>query len=571
MPGPAPISAPASTATPIVVGGKVTGYSDGTGPEGNTPAQAAAKPQGSQVFGVATPPSPLLVTSSQSRTQYNNNVTGLNTALNGATASSTNPSIVDYLKSSGLPSDYASRSALATSKGIQGYTGSASQNTQLLQMLQQKEGSSDTTTPPNPQNPVTPSVTDTPVTPQTPVTPPGTSSDSPATGADDVTKNADGSTNDPNDPTSGLPPSIANAYKDTLTQQDQNITDAQTTLEQAKATLTNDPAATQAASLIQQQYGVLIDAMKAKNNILLGSAKVNAARNGSLQYANDMEESFMSSEMDAASSRLATLVGQEQAALLKSNTAYQNDDVKAFNTAQTALDKATKDKTDTIGKLLTATQNQVKAVQAQQKIDAATKKNALASDVTTSSKIAAGMADAIATAGLKDPAQIDAYLQAVATKNGITNVDILKSALVTAQQAKAKADLAAENTESTIANRGKTKAASTAKAKGGGTDGGYAYTGDDISTYTDLLNTGTVGGQTVNGVTYGARGSDGYVDPGAYTAVYNDWIKNGGTAAGFAKKFPPKATVNPASYSSIPAAIRPTTTTSSAAGGAYPT
>lgn len=45
------------------------------------------------------------------------------------------PSIVDYLNSTGQNSDFASRSKLASEKGISGYTGSADQNTQLIQAL----------------------------------------------------------------------------------------------------------------------------------------------------------------------------------------------------------------------------------------------------------------------------------------------------------------------------------------------------------------------------------------------------------------------------------------------------
>lgn len=47
----------------------------------------------------------------------------------------TGTSIVDYLKSTGGASDFASRAALATQKGITGYTGTAAQNTQLLGIL----------------------------------------------------------------------------------------------------------------------------------------------------------------------------------------------------------------------------------------------------------------------------------------------------------------------------------------------------------------------------------------------------------------------------------------------------
>lgn len=51
------------------------------------------------------------------------------------TSGYTGPSIVDYLNSIGQPSDFNSRSRLAASLGITGYTGSAAQNTQMLNLL----------------------------------------------------------------------------------------------------------------------------------------------------------------------------------------------------------------------------------------------------------------------------------------------------------------------------------------------------------------------------------------------------------------------------------------------------
>ena len=44
-------------------------------------------------------------------------------------------SIVDYLKSNGLPSDMASRKIIADKHGIYGYTGTAGQNIRLLALL----------------------------------------------------------------------------------------------------------------------------------------------------------------------------------------------------------------------------------------------------------------------------------------------------------------------------------------------------------------------------------------------------------------------------------------------------
>lgn len=57
----------------------------------------------------------------------------------------TGTSIVDYLTSTGKPSDFSSRTQLAAQYGIQNYTGTAEQNTQLLNLL--RSGTPPTTAP----------------------------------------------------------------------------------------------------------------------------------------------------------------------------------------------------------------------------------------------------------------------------------------------------------------------------------------------------------------------------------------------------------------------------------------
>lgn len=510
--------------------------------------------------------SPAIVTSNQSRSNYANNVTDLNSALN-----KTNPggvSIVDYLNKSGMPSDFSSRSVLAENNGIQGYTGTAQQNLQLLGILQNggdannngnnngpSKGGTDT-----PTTPVTSGgsagTTGAATTTGTPATTPagtGTTTantDGSTTNADGTTTNADGSTTDPNDPTSGLPPALASEYKGILSEQENAITTAQNNLAAAQATLTDDPAALAAAASISASYGTLIEAMNLKNTQVLGKAQSGEAAFGGLGV---MPTTFMSDEMDLASARIADLVTKEQSALLKSNTAYQNSDVKAFNDAQTALNTATTAKKETLNTLLTATQKQVTEVQAQQKIDAAATKAQLASDVTTSAKIAASMAQSIAQSGITDPTEIASYVQAMATKEGITDPNILQSALVTAQAANTKANLTNAHTAAETNKTNSTGGGSTTKVKGG-TDGNYTYTPADLTTYSTLLDTGG----TINGTKYNGRGTtDGFVDPGAYTAVYNDWVnENKGTPKGFLAKYPIK-NVNPSSYGELPAAIQP--------------
>lgn len=57
------------------------------------------------------------------------------TSLYSGGASYSGPSITDFLRASGQPSDFSSRQALASKYGITNYTGTASQNAQLLNIL----------------------------------------------------------------------------------------------------------------------------------------------------------------------------------------------------------------------------------------------------------------------------------------------------------------------------------------------------------------------------------------------------------------------------------------------------
>lgn len=76
------------------------------------------------------------------------------------------------------------------------------------------------------------------------------------------------------------------------------------------------------------------------------------------------------------------------------------------------------------------------------------------------------------------------------------------------------------------------------------------------SLLTKTLNTGLA----PNGTKIGnARGADGYVDPGVYLEAFKQWT---GTPSTFLTAFPVKTNVNPASYNLLPAAIKPTTTSS---------
>jgi hypothetical protein len=372
-------------------------------------------------------PAPLITTSSASRTNYADNVTALNTATSNLTGS--NPSVVDYLNKSGMPSDYNSRAAMAKQYGIEGYTGSAAQNTQLLGILQ-NGGKTDTTSK---TDTTTPAKTDT-------------------TGG--------GATSTTEDPAvTKIKNDLSAQYADSLTALDNQVNNAKNTLSQAAAMVQNDPAEVAAINLITQKFDTQIQAMKDKNAVLLGSQMTNAARSGAMQYANEMTSNFMSEEQDKATQRVADLITQEMSAILKAKQAYEKGDISAFNAASKALDAANKSKTDAINKLLDETDKAVKTYQAQQKIDAAAVKQQTTDNIRISTANASAIAKNIADSGITDPTKRKQYIEAMAQKLGITDPSYLESAV-------AKVELSNANTQSTINKRNQPPKPATVKPTG---------------------------------------------------------------------------------------------------------
>lgn len=353
-------------------------------------------------------------------------------------------------------------------------------------------------------------------------------------------------------------PAIAAQYKSSLQTLDQEIKDAHDNLDAAKATAINDPAATAMIDSIKAKFAVQIDAMKAKNDQYLGKVNSSVAAFGGL---GPMSQGFLNDEQSKADARIADVVAKENDAVLKAQIAFQTKDYKALNDAMTSYTKANADKLKALNDLLSATDKQVKQQQAQAKQDAAAEKQAVALDISKSTNLATGIVKEVADAGLTDQGQIDQYIQSMADQYGITNPDILKSAVEKARQASIKSLAGTANTLSTIQKRSEPKAAPKGSIKGSGTDGTYKYAQSDVDSYSGFLNEG---GTDPSGTTYNGRGDDGYVDPGAYTAAMGDWVKNGGTPAGFASKFPVKKNINPASYEQLPAVIRPKAAASAA-------
>lgn len=389
-----------------------------------------------------------IVTSSTSRSNYTENAGKLQDTTASLRLNSANdPSVVNFLKNNNMPTDYNSRAALAKQYGIQGYTGSSSQNQQLLGFLQ--GGQSNTGAAVDTKGDTTTAA---------PTVKQNDDGSTTTTNADGTTKTTNpdgtGNTTTPDGTTTPtLPPEIQQQYDDALAGLDQSISDAKTVLDQARSSLNNDPAANNAIDMIMTKYDQQIEAMKAKNALLAGSYNKNGARTGMMQYANEMYTDFMSQEQDKASQRVSNLLLLEAQEVLKAQQAYKEGNVKAFEAASKSYQSAQKDKINALNDLLTQTDKMVKQSQAEAKAAKDTSKQQITDDIRLSTALGKTVADTIANSGITDPKKVRAYVEAMAEEAGISNPDILQSSIIKAQQDADKTAVQIANTKSTIANR----------------------------------------------------------------------------------------------------------------------
>lgn len=321
-----------------------------------------------------------------------------------------------------------------------------------------------------------------------------------------------------------IDPTIKKLLTDNIIELSSASANAKTIMDNAAATLNDNPAAQAAAANIKAQYDILIRQMEEKNRLLMGSYGKNAARSGMLQYANEMDSNFKSMELDKGVQRIADLVQQENNAILKSNAAYKSGDVKAFDAASKDYQASLKEKQNAIMDLNKAINDAVKENDTQIKQIKADEKQAITDDIRVSAALGKTMAEAIANSGIKDEATIEKYVQAMAEANGINNPNILKNSLVKEQQAAQALALKNTNTASIIANRGKTKTGVNGKVK--------ITISDGIAAVTPQMKA--------------VQGADKYVSPENWLKAREKWNEAGLTDASFNTTF--KKYLNPASY-----------------------
>ena len=276
--------------------------------------------------------------------------------------------------------------------------------------------------------------------------------------------------------------------------------------------------------LIQQTTAAQSNAQQVEQNFLL---KNGAARNSTGPNA-------MLATINGQINSLASLSAKENSAIAAVQTAMNNSDYKEVQQAQTILDKVTADKKALAEKITAST------------IAQNTKLNAAQVQSTKDNEIAK-----IFSSGITDPTAI---LNAVDPSLGITDKDIanalktisngdlegltgnVKNFYALKEAGALPGDISKlppeQQLEAYLNLNKKTSTAADATKPLYTTKGGTAITKNDIAGGTAALDA--------------SKGSDGYVDPNLYEAMYNKWEAAGLDPANFIKNYPPKLYINPA-------------------------
>lgn len=292
---------------------------------------------------------------------------------------------------------------------------------------------------------------------------------------------------------------------------------------------------------IMQMYQARIGSIQESTDRQAAQKTSAGYRTGLNRYAPDQAAGVVSEVEQIGQQRIVDLITKMNDAVTKAQSSLQAGDMKAFNDTSNQIKGIQKNMSTEINNLYKEAQQ----------YNANLVKTAAQANKDAQQGINTAKADAPTLAAERDQFSTEAewksFLGEYAKERGL-DPDVLSGEV--------------QGYMDTQANKNKPKLGNS-KQSGGGKDGAYTYTGEDVGTYSNFLNKG---GTAADGTAYNARGSDGFVDPGSYIYAYNDWIGQGGTPKGFLKQFP-VTNVNPASYSTLPAALQPKPAKSTAPAG----
>lgn len=251
----------------------------------------------------------------------------------------------------------------------------------------------------------------------------------------------------------GMDPTMAKLQYDNERRFQKMADDAQQALSKATANVDADnngtnSAALAAANTITSNYATLIQQMQEKNAMLAGSAAKNSARSGMLQYANEMDTNYKSEEMDKAIQRIATLTQQRDDAVLKSNQAFKDGDVKALDLATKEYESAVKENDTAIVALQKMTSDQVKQNAADIKAAQTADRQQTIDDHNFATQNARDIA--LQLQGVTDPKKQEKILIDAAETYGISNPNVLKSAVENEMVKISKEDIETKKSNATL-------------------------------------------------------------------------------------------------------------------------
>lgn len=287
-------------------------------------------------------------------------------------------------------------------------------------------------------------------------------------------------------------------------------------------------------------------------------------RTGRARYAPVLQAGILSDSEQQGVARVTELQGQELQLVAQANQARAQNDLTGFNDQMDQINKVDDDMTAAITKLHADAMDQQKFIEQKKTDDLNAQKTKLDMELSTSKAAAPGLIDELSK--LTDPAAKADLIAATAKELGV-DPTVLTGDVESAASTQEKASLDIANIKSEIAARNnKTTGSSSGGATGGNltvNKQGLLDTGSLTTLGAALTTGGTIGGQN-----FAPKGSDGFVDPNLYDALYTNIKSNYGAAAAqqFLTKYDPKKYINPSNATNT--GLDPAITALVAAGGA---
>ena len=419
-----------------------------------------------------------------------------NQSVTNANTTNTNPSVVDYLNSTGKPSSFTDRAALAKTYGITNYTGTAPQNTQLLTTIQGKDQNDAAAAANDPNGTLT----------QIKDMVSGTGTDTTAT---DTTAPAD-----PLQTQQDNADTAEQAAMDKLNNEsDAALTQFTTEVNQINSGTFPLTAGeqTQVQSLINS-FDVLRQQQMIANANYTGGVTQSQALTGNSYYSPQIAMGNIQGAISSGLSKLGDLATKQADAMSKLETSFQTNDYNMVKSSYDALAKTFTDRATAIEKMHTDTTTEIDKLRTyNEKVAQDTFNNSIKSDTMTFKQQQEAFTEYIKQGTLDEKTSNDAQKLMLAQYKAYNT-------------AKGK-DIAGTTNPST----------------------GQPLTAADIMDIKASIKSGNTGGGT-----FAPQGKDSYVDPGAYLDAYSQWTAAGNDVPTFLKEFPVKAYINPTWRDNLP-------------------